>query len=319
MTAAAPALPGFRVERHLGSGGLGDVWLALRESTGGHVAVKLIRDPDATGSVDRRVRREVAALLVLKGHPAVIHVEEVLATASGPALVMEYASGGSLLDHIRQYGSVSTSTVCDVGTQVARLLADAHRLGIIHRDIKPHNILRTAFGGYKVCDFGIAAVASSDEWANPTSALSYRYASPEEIDGAAVSPASDVFSLGVTLVQARTGQPSGVRTPDLRGVALTESDRALQGVLTDMLAHDPQQRLDAVTVAERLAEVGRLAAREATTTTSIAATAETIDRPSLGRRTTGPLPSGPAAPRSDDSSGRDDRQLPDRAGENWWE
>lgn len=317
MTTSAPELPGFRVERHLGAGGLGDVWLAVRESTGGQVAVKLIREADAAGSVDRRVRREVAALLVLKGHPAVIHVEEVLATVAGPALVMEYAAGGSVLDHIRQYGPVSTAVVCDIGTQVARLLADAHRLGIIHRDIKPHNILRTSFGGYKVCDFGIAAVSSSDEWANPTSALSYRYASPEEIDGAGVSPASDVFSLGVTLVQARTGQASDVRTPDLRGVALTESDRALQRVLADMLSHEPSTRPDAAAVAGRLAEVGQIAAEEAATTVSVEATAETVDRLSLGRRAD--LDSGARSSDGDESWGRSDRQLPEQAAENWWE
>lgn len=170
-----------------------------------------MREEGQPGDIDRRIQRELQALLALKGHPAVVQIEEVISTPTGPALVMEFAEDGSVHEFVKTHGPMDVAGVCDLGQQVAALLADAHQLGIIHRDIKPRNILRTAFGSYKVCDFGIAALTQTGEWAEQTSAISYRYASPEELHGSGATASSDVFSLGVTLLEVRTGSTNSVR------------------------------------------------------------------------------------------------------------
>jgi serine/threonine protein kinase len=252
-------LPGFRIIGHAGQGGLGDVFIAERLSTGGKVAIKILRDTANAQDVERRIRREVAALLVLKGHPGVIQIEEVLSTRKGPALVMEYAEDGSLHSILQDRGSLTTTESIDVGIQVAQLLADAHPLGIVHRDIKPQNILRTGFGRYKVCDFGIAALTRGAESAEYTSAISYRYASPEELDGADVDGASDVYSLGVTLVQTRLGNIEGVRTGGVLSFATTSArDRSFADVLTTMTSTDPSARPGAALVVTQLRQISVL-------------------------------------------------------------
>ena len=252
MTAPSLRLEGFEVVRHIGAGGLGDVFVAVRKSTGGEVAVKLLRDFGSVDDVERRIGRELEALLMLKGHPGVVQIEEILPTANGPAMVMEYASGGSLRSVVDAGGALSTAQVLRIGVEVGGLLADAHALGIVHRDIKPHNVLLTAFGTYKVCDFGISALSKSDDWAEQTSAISYRYASPEEIDGDGATAASDVFSLGVTMVQAWSGTNKGVRstaTAELPRVDLR--DRQLEELLGSMLESHPDARPTAAEVRDR--------------------------------------------------------------------
>jgi serine/threonine protein kinase len=195
----------------------------------------------------------VEALVALKGHPGVVQIEEVISTRKGPALVMEYAEEGSLQSLLKARGAFSVSETIEVGAQVARLLADAHVRGIIHRDIKPHNILKTGFGTYKVCDFGIASLTRSPGWADHTSAISYRYASPEEIDGASVGPSSDVYSLGVTLVQTRVGSTEGLRNGTAFAFAdESATDAALADLLRSMTLSDPARRPDATAVMDGL-------------------------------------------------------------------
>ncbi len=198
----------------LGSGGLGDVYRATRRSTGGHVAIKVLRDWSDRDVAWQRAQRELSALVDLRGHPNVVNVEEVIDTDGVLAIVMEYAPGGSVGDLLQTNGGTLTfpDTLLIV-TQTAAALAAAHQLGIIHRDIKPHNLLIGTFGQVKVCDFGIAALTRSDDVSNRTSSLSFRYASPEELRGEAeVGPAADVYSLAATTHQLLTGRY--LPTPD---------------------------------------------------------------------------------------------------------
>ena len=140
-----------------------------------------MRNVSEGSSAWHRARRELEALLRLKGHPYVISVEEILEGPNGPCLVMEFAPGGSLMDRLCD-GPLPTPEVVLIGQQVSEALSAAHALGIIHRDIKPPNLLIGSFGQVKVCDFGIASLARDDELRTKTSALTRAYASPEELD-----------------------------------------------------------------------------------------------------------------------------------------
>ena len=126
---------------------------------------------------------------------------------------MEFVGGGSLIDLLQSGGPLGPAQAVAAMADVTRALTDAHTLGIVHRDIKPHNVMVGQFGQCKVCDFGIAAVLKDKGFTDRTSALSHRYASPEELDDAPdIGPATDVYSLGVTLRQLLTGETSEARS-----------------------------------------------------------------------------------------------------------
>lgn len=192
----------------LGSGGLGDVYKATRRSTGGQVAIKVLRDWSDHEVALKRAERELRALVDLRGHPNVVNVEEVVESDGVLSIVMEYAPGGSVSDLMRARGGhLDFAESLLVGTHTAAALAAAHDLGIIHRDIKPHNLLIGAFGQVKVCDFGIASLTRTEAVSDRTTSLSLRYASPEELRGEQdVTSASDIYSLAATLHQLLTGQ-----------------------------------------------------------------------------------------------------------------
>lgn len=197
---------GYRDVELIGVGGLGRLYRAVRESTGGLVAIKEIQNVDEGSSSWTRARRELDALLRLKGHPHVISVEEIIDRPDGPCLVMEYAPGGSLQDRV-QNGPLPDPDLVLVGQHVASALGAAHELGIIHRDVKPANLVISGFGEVKVCDFGIAALFGPRNRGTQTKAFTVAYASPEEVDDeAVVGPPADVYSFAATMVHLLTGR-----------------------------------------------------------------------------------------------------------------
>jgi serine/threonine protein kinase len=200
-----PSFAGYSDVSLVGQGGLGRVYRATRVSTGGVVAIKELPDVASASSAWHRARRELEALLRLKGHAGVVSVEEIFEGPSGPCIVMEFMPGGSLNDRL-SHGPVSVPEAVLVGQQVSQALSAAHQAGIIHRDVKPHNLMVNGFGQIKVCDFGISALNRGDGSGTQTNAMTLAYASPEELDGSqTVGPPADVYSFAATMQHLITG------------------------------------------------------------------------------------------------------------------
>lgn len=213
---------GYRDTILIGEGGLGRVYRAVRESTGGVVAIKELREVPSASPAWHRAKRELEAMLRLKGHPYVVSIEEIIESSNGPCLVMEYLEGGSLMQRLTHNGPLSPAEFVLVGNHVAQALEAAHEVGIVHRDIKPHNLLVGTFGQVKVADFGIAALSLEGGLSTQTNAFTLSYASPEQLDGAEqVGPASDVYSFAATMSHLGTGRRPSLRehsaVPDLAG------------------------------------------------------------------------------------------------------
>jgi len=191
-----------------GSGGMADVYLAYDRVLDRHVAIKL---PKARYASDEefveRFRHEARSAASLS-HPHIVPVFAWGETRDGTCyIVMEYLPGGTLKDRIISKGALPTCMAAAVALQIAQALRAAHEHGVIHRDIKPHNILITDSGHVKVADFGIARAAETTTISDHGDILgTAHYISPEQAMGGPVGPASDLYSLGVVLYEMLTGR-----------------------------------------------------------------------------------------------------------------
>jgi len=191
-----------------GSGGMADVYLAHDEVLDRPVTIKLLKDHLAQNhEFVERFRREARSAASLS-HPHIVPVFDWGETRDGTCyIVMEYLPGGTLKDRIMSKGALPVRTAAAVALQIAAALRAAHKGGIIHRDIKPHNILITDSGHVKVADFGIARAAETTTSSDHEDILGTAYyISPEQAMGEPVSPASDLYSLGVVLYEMLTGR-----------------------------------------------------------------------------------------------------------------
>ncbi|HRB02220.1 MAG TPA: serine/threonine-protein kinase [Ilumatobacteraceae bacterium] len=199
-----PEFPGFEQLELIGRGTNTDVYRAVRVSTSGTVALKVFHAGLDAETVARRLRREVDALVALRGHPHIVGLEEVIHHGAQVALVMEFAPGGSMADLMRKE-SLTLQRLVDIARSTALALGSAHDSGIVHRDVKPENILIGAFDQVRVCDFGMA-FDGNEASPSQTSKVSIQYASPEELDGLPVMAASDTYSLGAVMFHAVGGR-----------------------------------------------------------------------------------------------------------------
>lgn len=255
------SIEGYADIEHIGRGGLGDLYRAVRASTGGTVAIKVLRDVSDESVAWHRTRRELTALVSLAGHANVIQLLEVLDLPEGPVLVMEYAPGGSVADLVlRRDRPLSVGETVLVGRQTATALVAAHERGIVHRDVKPQNLLIDAYGQVKLCDFGIAAMARSEEFQARTSAISMRYASPEDLDDEiVVGSASDLYSLGATMLHLARGAPPTLKerlAPWIPPPTDDEELAALDAIIASCLQPSPGDRPSASDVADELERLG---------------------------------------------------------------
>ncbi len=260
----------YQVLRAIGRGGMGTVWLCRDEILGREVAVKQIGAlPGDSASQTKRAMREARSAAALN-HPNAVAVYDVVDHESRPWLVMEYVEGETLADEILREGLLSPQRVADVGSQLAGALARAHQRLIVHRDIKPGNVLINKYGHPKISDFGIAR-GHGDEQLTQVGFITGTpgYLSPELARGGDPHPASDVWALGATLYAAVEGQPPYEPRSNpialLRAIA-SERPRPMihAGVLAPAIAammhEDPACRWDMATCARRLGGIARAAA-----------------------------------------------------------
>nr|WP_208406965.1 serine/threonine-protein kinase [Amycolatopsis granulosa] len=203
----------YRIERRIGTGAMGTVWQAHDELLGRAVAIKQLLlqpglDPHEAEDAKQRTMREgrIAARL---HHPNAISVFDVVTDDNGhPCLVMEYLPSTSLAELLRERKTLPPREVARVGAQIAAALKEAHAVGIVHRDIKPGNILLADNGVVKITDFGISR-AKDDVTVTKTGMIAGTpaYLAPEVAIGGDPGPEADVFSLGSTLYAACEGQP----------------------------------------------------------------------------------------------------------------
>ncbi|MFE3060970.1 serine/threonine-protein kinase, partial [Nocardia sp. NPDC059236] len=196
---------GFEDAEEIGRGGFGVVYRCTQSGLDRVVAVKVLTaQPDAEGRA--RFLQEQRAMGRLTGHPNIVGVLQIGEISAGrPYLVMQYYERGSLDARIRQDGSLPVDEVLRLGVKLAGALEMAHRLGIVHHDVKPANILFTDYGEPALADFGIAHVAGGFRTATGVILGSPAYTAPELLNSARPTPASDVYGLGATLFSALTG------------------------------------------------------------------------------------------------------------------
>jgi hypothetical protein len=196
----------YRVVGALGKGGMGEVFAATDDLLGREVAIKTLRAGDGPVArlVDERFKHEARAIAQL-AHPAIVQVFDVDVAASPPYIVMERVAGPSLAARLED-GALPASEVRALGVQIARALAAAHERGIVHRDVKPANILAAGDGRWKLADFGVAHVPDSSLTLTGQFVGSPAFAAPEALTKGELGPAADVYGLGAVLYQAATGR-----------------------------------------------------------------------------------------------------------------
>ena len=245
----------YRVVSRIGSGGMADVYLAEDLQLGRQVALKILHRRFAEDQeFVERFRREASSAAGLS-HPNVVNVFDRGETEGTYYIAMEYLPGESLKALVRRGGAVDPATAIDYVIQILRAARFAHSRGVIHRDLKPHNVIVDEEGRVRVTDFGIARAGASDMTQTGSIMGTAQYLSPEQAQGHAVSAASDIYAIGIVLYELLTGTlPFDGETAVT--IALKQVSElpmppsavnpavppALDAVVLRALAKDPQQR-----------------------------------------------------------------------------
>ncbi|MDF5752423.1 serine/threonine-protein kinase, partial [Spongiactinospora sp. TRM90649] len=259
----------YRLLSPVGRGGMGIVWQAHDVLLDRAVAVKELILPfglDAGGKqvAHRRMVREARAAAALN-HPGIVTVHDVVEDDGRPWIVMELVRAWSLEQAVRETGPLPVAQAAEIGIRVLDALRHAHRAGILHRDVKPGNVLLTA-DRVVLTDFGIAAI-EGDVSVTQTGLLmgSPAYIPPERLRGLPITPAADLWSFGATMYAAVEGRPpyEGPDAVAVLGAVLTEEPShprragALLPMIEGLLRKDPAERLSPEQVAEVLETVLR--------------------------------------------------------------
>ncbi|AJE85031.1 MULTISPECIES: serine/threonine-protein kinase [Streptomyces] len=267
----------YRLGETIGRGGMGRVWRAQDELLHRAVAVKELTAAQYVQDSDRSVllaRTQTEARAAARiNHPAVVTVHDVLEHDDRPWIVMELVEGTSLADTVKQDGGVEARRAARIGLWVLRALRAAHAAGVLHRDVKPGNVLLADDGRVLLTDFGIAQV-EGDSTLTRTGEIvgSVDYLAPERVRGAEPGPSADLWALGATLYTAVEGVSPFRRTTPLNTMQAVVDEEpapparaeALGPVITALLRKDPRHRPGPAEAEQLLAEVARGGSPEVT-------------------------------------------------------
>jgi eukaryotic-like serine/threonine-protein kinase len=260
MGMSAPAPDRLVADRYaliapLGRGGMGIVWRAHDVVLGREVAVKEVVFPPTMPEEERRpaqarVLREARAAARLN-HPGAVTLYDVVQDRGGTFIVMELVDAPTLADLVRQQGPLPVERVAEIGAQLASALEAAHQAGIVHRDVKPGNVMVPDRGGAKLADFGIASLAGDPQLTSTGLVIgSPAYMAPEQAKGEASGPPVDFWALGATMFYGVEGEPPFDRGTSIATLAAVVNDppraprRAgpLTDLITALLSKDPAAR-----------------------------------------------------------------------------
>ena len=261
----------YRLNQPIASGGMAQVWEATDEILARRVAVKILHPHLARDeSFVRRFRAEAIAAARL-AHPSIVSVYDTVAEDGTNAIVMELVTGTTMRADLDQHGPLQFNALLAIGTQVADALGAAHANGLVHRDVKPANILLSADGRVLVADFGIAKAAEGSDLTSAGSMVgTAKYLAPEQVEDGPIDGRADLYSLGVVLYEALTGRPPFVAETDA-GTALARLHRdptpprelrpeispAVAAVVTKAMARRPDDRYpDAASMRRALLAAG---------------------------------------------------------------
>ena len=227
----------YRLERRIGQGGMAEVWLANDISLSRKVAVKLMRaQHDGDPIVAERFRREAQASAALN-HPNIVTVYDVVEDAGRQAVIMEYVDGMSLREVLDKHTRLSPALSVHIGMAVASALDAAHKNSLVHRDIKPGNILITPTGRVLLTDFGIAKALTGNETDLTNDNImmgTAKYLSPEQVQGKRLDGRADIYSLGLVLYECLAG-----RVPFVGGSDVETALARVQREPTDLMKLRP--------------------------------------------------------------------------------
>jgi hypothetical protein len=276
--AAPPEVRDVELGEIIGTGSSGTVYRGRQPRFHRDVAVKVVASHGSPSAAERW-DRELSAMGRLSNHPNILPVYAGGVTEAGaPYLVMPYVPDGTLRDRLRDQGPMPPAVVASIGAKLAGALAMAHQAGVLHRDVKPENVLMSPYGEPQLADFGIARLLDATLTAAGTVTATIPYAAPEVLDGAPATEAADVYGLGATLHACLTGEAPFVATehdtmvslvtrvatqdpPSLREAGVPA---ALADVVDRAMAKDPAARHASATELQRDLDdaATRLARRE---------------------------------------------------------